>query len=72
MTTEGYDFEYRITTGLSEPWGYGTYTSTCTILCIDVTVDPPAWTCPSCRKTKDQVDERRGVGPLRLPSSFSK
>ncbi len=57
MTAEGYDYEYALTTSIHDEWGYGSYSSTTGTFAIEVTVDPPAWTCGSCRKTKGQVDE---------------
>ncbi len=73
MTAEGYDYEYALTTSIHDEWGYGSYSSTTGTFaievtvdppawtcgsCREVTVDPPAWTCGSCRKIKGQVDER--------------
>jgi hypothetical protein len=61
MTAEGYDYEYALTTSIHDEWGYGSYSSTTGTFTIEVTVDPPAWTCGSCRgscrKIKGQVDE---------------
>ncbi len=49
MTAEGYDYEYALTTSIHDEWGYGSYSSTTGTFTIEVTVDPPAWTCGSCR-----------------------
>ncbi len=49
MTAEGYDYEYTLTTSIHDEWGYGSYSSTTGTFAIEVTVDPPAWTCGSCR-----------------------
>jgi len=49
MTAEGYDYEYALTTSIHDEWGYGSYSSTTGTFAIEVTVDPPAWTCGSCR-----------------------
>jgi len=57
MTAEGYDYEYALTTSIHDEWGYGSYSSTTGTFTIEVTVDPPACTCGSCRKIKGQVDE---------------
>ncbi len=57
MTAEGYDYEYALTTSIHDEWGYRSYSSTTGTFTIEVTVDPPAWTCGSCRKIKGQVDE---------------
>jgi len=72
MTAEGYDYEYALTTSIHDEWGYGSYSSTTGTFaievtvdpptwtcasCREVTVDPPTWTCASCRKIKGQVDE---------------
>ncbi len=66
MTAEGYDYEYALTTSIHDEWGYGSYSSTTGTFAIEVTVDPPAWTCASCRrrghaphvgKIKGHVDE---------------
>jgi len=50
MTAEGYDYEYALTTSIHDEWGYGSYSSTTGTFTIEVTVDPPAWTCGSCRE----------------------
>jgi len=52
MTAEGYDYEYALTTSIHDEWGYGSYSSTTGTFTIEVTVDPPAWTCGSCRQDK--------------------
>ncbi len=52
MTAEGYDYEYALTMISHDSAGYGTYSSTATTSHIEVTVDPPPWTCGSCRKIK--------------------
>jgi len=49
MTAEGYDYEYALTTSIHDEWGYGSYSSTTGTFAIEVTVDPPTWTCASCR-----------------------
>ncbi len=57
MTAEGYDYEYALTTRIHDEWGYGSYSSTTGTFTIEVTVDPPPWTCGSCRKIKGHVNE---------------
>ena len=52
MTAEGYDYEYALTTSIHDEWGYGSYSSTTGTFAIEVTVDPPAWTCGSCQQDK--------------------
>jgi len=54
MTAEGYDYEYALTTSIHDEWGYGSYSSTTGTFAIEVTVDPPAWTCGSCRHVARQ------------------
>jgi hypothetical protein len=54
MTAEGYDYEYALTMISHDAGDYGTYSSTPTTSRIEVTVDPPPWTCASCRKVKGE------------------
>jgi len=54
MTAEGYDYEYALTMISHDAGDYGNYSSTPTTSRIEVTVDPPPWTCASCRKTKGE------------------
>jgi len=56
MTAEGYDYEYALTMSIHDEWGYGSYSSTTGTFAIEVTVDPPAWTCGSCRHVARQRD----------------
>jgi len=67
MTAEGYDYACHITKRCMEPGGSGTYNSTYTILCIEVTVDPPPWTCPSCRTTKSPLTGPQPLTERRWP-----
>ncbi len=55
MTAEGYDYDYAISMPLIEAPIYGTYTATEITSLIEVTVDPPPWTCASCRTTKSPL-----------------
>ncbi len=56
MTLEGYDFEYALTMGTIEPWGYGSYNATTDIISImEVVIDPPPCACQdtlTCRTHK--------------------
>jgi hypothetical protein len=61
MTAEGYDYEYALTTSIHYEWGYGSYSSTTGTFAIEVTVDPPPWTCGSCRKTKARLTSTPGL-----------
>jgi len=62
MTAEGYDYEYALTTIIHDQWGYGSYSSTTGTFTIEVTVDPPAWTCGSCRRDKRLWTQQAAVG----------
>ena len=61
MTAEGYDYEYTLTTSIHDEWGYGSYSSTTGTFAIEVTVDPPAWTCGSCRDMRF-MSQDKGAG----------
>jgi hypothetical protein len=62
MTAEGYDYEYALTTSIHDQWGYGSYSSTTGTFPIEVTVDPPPWTCGSCRDMRFMSGHARHVG----------
>jgi len=61
MTAEGYDYEYALTTSIHDQWGYGSYSSTTGTFAIEVTVDPPPWTCGSCRDMRF-MSQDKGAG----------
>jgi len=63
MTAEGYDYEYALTTSIHDEWGYGSYSSTTGTFAVEVTVDPPAWTCGSCRKDKRLWTQQAAAWP---------
>ncbi len=52
MTAEGYDYEYGHSMFVFDDAYYGTRSSTTTTYHTEVTVDPPPWTCKSCRGDK--------------------
>jgi len=69
MTAEGYDYEYALTTIIHDQWGYGSYSSTIGTFTIEVTVDPPAWTCGSCRGHAVHVAGISASGHSKRPSA---